>query len=313
MARGRSAAQHHAFLKRQGDARHLRIAKIPAHRGMLLDRNGEPLAASTPVASVWINPKELADSRARWTELEGVLGLGQGTIEQLAEERGRARIRLPAPPRRSAGRRGGRAMEMAGVHLQHEYRRYYPMGAVAGHVIGFTNVDDAGQEGLELAFNDELSGKSGRKRVIRDRLGRIVENVERISPAHPGRDLVLSIDRRIQSVTHRALLQGVQHHRAEPAPRWSSTCAPAKCSQWPTSRPSTRTTAPIGRAGAPQPRDRGPAGAGLHRQAVHGRRRARSRDRPSGFDPRYAAGLHADSVAIRSGISATTASSTSPP
>ena len=205
---------HHAFLKRQGDARHLRIAKIPAHRGMLLDRNGEPLAASTPVASVWINPKELADSRARWTELEGVLGLGQGTIEQLAEERGEREFvylrRHVAPPVAEAVG----AMEMAGVHLQHEYRRYYPMGAVAGHVIGFTNVDDAGQEGLELAFNDELSGKSGRKRVIRDRLGRIVENVERISPAHPGRDLVLSIDRRIQSVTHRALLQGVQHHRA---------------------------------------------------------------------------------------------------
>ena len=205
---------HHTFLKRQGDARHLRIAKIPAHRGMLLDRNGEPLAASTPVASVWINPKELADSRARWAELEGVLGLGQGTIEQLAEERSEREFvylrRHVAPPVAEAVG----AMEMAGVHLQHEYRRYYPMGAVAGHVIGFTDVDDAGQEGLELAFDGELSGKSGRKRVIRDRLGRIVENVERISPAHPGRDLVLSIDRRIQSVTHRALLQGVQRHRA---------------------------------------------------------------------------------------------------
>ena len=205
---------HQAFLKRQGDARHLRIAKIPAHRGMLLDRNGEPLAASTPVASVWIDPKELADSRARWMELEGVLGLGQGTIEQLAEERGEREFvylrRHVAPPVAEAVS----AMEMAGVHLQHEYRRYYPMGAVAGHVIGFTDVDDAGQEGLELAFDDELSGESGKKRVIRDRLGRIVENVERISPAHPGRDLVLSIDRRIQSVAHRALLQGVQRHRA---------------------------------------------------------------------------------------------------
>ena len=205
---------HNSFLKRQGDARHLRIEKIPAHRGMLLDRNGEPLAVSTPVASVWVNPRVLANSRERWQDLEKVLDLRPGTIGQLVETRsGREfvylRRHVPPVPAEAVG-----ALEMAGVHLQREYRRYYPMGEAAGHVLGFTNIDDEGQEGLERAFEAELSGESGRKRVIKDRLGRIVENVERISPARPGRDLMLSIDRRIQSLTFRALLQGVKHHRA---------------------------------------------------------------------------------------------------
>ena len=203
-----------SFLKSEGDARHLREMKIPAHRGMLLDRNGEPLAVSTPVASIWVNPKTFVGSRPRWPELEAVLGLGQGTIEQLIKERSAREfvylLRHIDPSTADAVS----AMKMAGVHLQREYRRYYPMGAAAGHVVGFTNVDDAGQEGLELAFNDMLSGQSGEKRVIKDRLGRVVENVERIRPAYPGRDLVLSIDRRIQSLAYRALLQGVKHHRA---------------------------------------------------------------------------------------------------
>lgn len=205
---------HHSFLKRQGDARHLRIEKIPAHRGMLLDRNAEPLAASTPVASVWVNPQVLANSRERWQDLEKVLGLRPGTIRQLAETRsGREFVYLRrhvAPALAEAVS----ALKMAGVHLQREYRRYYPMGEAAGHVIGFTNIDDEGQEGLERAFDDELSGEKGKKRVIKDGLGRIVKSVEGISPAQPGRDLVLSIDRRIQSLTYRALLQGVQRHHA---------------------------------------------------------------------------------------------------
>jgi cell division protein FtsI (penicillin-binding protein 3) len=103
---------------------------------------------------------------------------------------------------------------MEGVHLKPEYRRYYPMGAAAGHVLGFTGIDDIGREGLELAFDDVLSGENGARRVVKDRLGRIVENLERIRPARPGRDVVLSIDRRIQSLAWRALAQGVRKHRA---------------------------------------------------------------------------------------------------
>ena len=205
---------HNTFLNEEGDARHLRIEKIPAHRGMLLDRNGEPLAVSTPLASVWVNPKKLTDSRAKWPELERALALGPGAIEQVLEgrnNRGFVYVRRHVDP---SVAEAVEALGMNGVHLKPEYRRYYPMGGAASHVLGFTGIDDVGQEGLELAFDDVLSGESGARRVVKDRLGRIVENLERIRPAYPGRDVVLSIDRRIQSLSYRALRQGAQRHRA---------------------------------------------------------------------------------------------------
>ena len=205
---------HNAFLTEEGDARHLRIEKIPAHRGMLLDRNGEPLAVSTPLASVWVNPGKLERSRPEWPELELALALDPGSIEQVTEERGEREfvyLRRHVDP--SVAEAVG-SLDMDGVHLKPEYRRYYPMGAAASHVLGFTGIDDGGQEGLELAFDDVLSGEDGARRVIKDRLGRIVENLERIRPARPGRDVVLSIDRRIQSLAYRALRRGVQQHRA---------------------------------------------------------------------------------------------------
>ena len=205
---------HNAFLTEQGDARHLRIEKIPAHRGMLLDRNGEPLAVSTPLASVWVNPGKLASSRPRWPELERTLALGPGAIERVMRERSEREfvyLRRHVDP--SVAEAVG-ALDMDGVHLKPEYRRYYPMGAAASHVLGFTGIDDVGQEGLELAFDAVLSGEHGARRVIKDRLGRIVENLERVRPARPGRDVVVSIDRRIQSLAYRALRRGVRHHRA---------------------------------------------------------------------------------------------------
>ena len=205
---------HNAFLTEEGDARHLRVEKIPAHRGMLLDRNGEPLAVSTPLASVWVNPGKLASSRSRWPELEQVLALDPGSLAQVTEERGEREfvyLRRHVDP--SVAEAVG-SLAMDGVHLKPEYRRYYPMGAAASHVLGFTGIDDGGQEGLELAFDDVLSGEDGARRVIKDRLGRIVENLERIRPARPGRDVVVSIDRRIQSLAYRALREGVQRHRA---------------------------------------------------------------------------------------------------
>ena len=205
---------HNTFLKEEGDARHLRIEKIPAHRGMLLDRNGEPLAVSTPLASVWANPRKIVGSRPKWPELERTLDVDAGSIERMTEERGGrgfVYLRRHVDP---AVAEAVSALEMDGVYLKPEYRRYYPMGEAASHVLGFTGIDDVGQEGLELAFDDVLSGEDGARRVIKDRLGRIVENLERIRPAYPGRDIVLSIDRRVQSLTYRALLQGVQRHRA---------------------------------------------------------------------------------------------------
>ena len=205
---------HKAFLTEEGDARHLRIERIPAHRGMLLDRNGEPLAVSTPLASVWVNPKRLEGSRPKWPELEAALALEPGSVEQVMEDRGErgfVYLRRHVDP---SVAEAVDALQMRGVHLKPEYRRYYPMGAAASHVLGFTGIDDTGQEGLELAFEDTLSGENGARRVVKDRLGRIVENLERIRPARAGRDIVLGIDRRIQSLTWRALGEGVRAHRA---------------------------------------------------------------------------------------------------
>jgi cell division protein FtsI (penicillin-binding protein 3) len=203
-----------AFLIGQGDARHLRVVEIPAHRGKILDRNGDPLAISTPVDSVWANPRELAANARRWPELARLLGLDAKQLERLPAQRGEREFvylkRHVAPQLASKVEQAG----IPGVYLQREYRRYYPLGEVAAHVVGFTNVDDVGQEGMELAFDERLRGLGGAHRVLRDRLGRIVEEVESIRPPKAGGDLVLSLDRRIQYVAYRALLGGVKRNKA---------------------------------------------------------------------------------------------------
>ena len=202
------------FLIGQGDARHLRVEAIPAHRGKILDRNGEPLAISTPVDSVWANPRELAAELRRWPKLASLLGLDLGLLKRLLAQRGGREFaylkRHVAPGLASKVEQAG----IPGVYLQREYRRYYPLGEVAAHVVGFTNVDDIGQEGMELTFDERLHGVGGTHRVLRDRLGRIVEEVESIRPPKAGRDLVLSLDRRIQYLAYRALLGAVKRHRA---------------------------------------------------------------------------------------------------
>jgi cell division protein FtsI (penicillin-binding protein 3) len=202
------------FLIGQGDARHLRVEAISAHRGRILDRNGEPLAISTPVDSVWANPRELAAAPDRWPELAGLLGLDLGQLQSvLAQRGGREFVYL----KRHVAPQLARKVEQAGVpgvYLQREYRRYYPLGEVTAHVVGFTDVDDIGQEGMELAFDERLRGLSGAHRVLRDRLGRIVEEVESIRSPKAGGDLVLSLDRRIQYLAYRALLGAVKRARA---------------------------------------------------------------------------------------------------
>lgn len=205
---------HKAFLQHQGDARYLRVVSIPAHRGDILDRGGEPLAISTPVQSVWVNPARLVRERERWPALTRVLGLEGDELHRLIAERMQREfvyLKRHVTPMLAA-----RVLELGieGVYLQREYRRYYPTGEVAAHVIGFTNVDDVGQEGLELAFEQWLRGVDGSKRVLRDRLGRTIEDVERIKAPRAGRDLVLSIDRRLQYLAYRALKSAVHRHRA---------------------------------------------------------------------------------------------------
>jgi cell division protein FtsI (penicillin-binding protein 3) len=203
------------FLQVQGDARALRTVQVPAYRGMILDRNGEPLAASTAVDSVWVNPKEFGAERARWPEVARVLGMRLADLERVLAGRAAREfvyVRRHIEPE-LAGR--VRATGVAGVYLQREYRRYYPTGEVTAHVVGFTDVDDAGQEGVELAYDDLLRGRPGAKRVIRDRLGQVVEDVESIRQPVPGRDLYLSLDRRLQYLANRELKAAVTEHGAK--------------------------------------------------------------------------------------------------
>jgi cell division protein FtsI (penicillin-binding protein 3) len=202
------------FLQGQGAARYLREVSVPTRRGNILDRNGEPLAVSTPVDSVWVNPKELLQTPADIQPLATVLGVEADDIERRLTQRSTREfvwLRRRLHPDVAAEIE---ALELNGVFLQKEYRRFYPAGEVASHVIGFTNIDDVGQEGLELAYNDWLQGKPGLKRVIRDRLGRTVEHVEVVRESIPGHDLSLTIDRRLQYLAYRELKRTVLKHGA---------------------------------------------------------------------------------------------------
>ncbi len=202
------------FLNRQADNRHLRTEKISAHRGSITDRNGEPLAISTPVDSIWANPKELAAAVDRLPQLGAALDLdAEMLMRRVTSSLDKEFLYLKrhlSPDRAHAVM----ALKLPGINIIREYRRYYPAGEVAGHLIGFTNVDDEGQEGLELAFNHWLGGEAGLKRVLKDRLGRSVENVESIKPPRHGKDLRTSIDLRLQYLAYRTLKAAIQRHRA---------------------------------------------------------------------------------------------------
>jgi len=204
----------HGFLAKQGDDRSMRVVKIAAHRGAITDRNGEPLAVSTPVDSVWVNPQEINDNIDQLPKLARALKEDQQTLaRRITSNLDREFLYLVRhmPPEQAAHIK---ALGIPGVYLLREYRRYYPAGEVSGHVVGFTTVDDKGQEGLELGFDQLLNGEDGAKRVIQDMYGRYVENVESIRAPRPGRDLVTSIDLRIQYLAYRELKSAMQEYRA---------------------------------------------------------------------------------------------------
>ena len=204
----------HTFLAREGDARFSRVAQIVAHRGTITDRYGEPLAVSTPVDSIWVNPKELALATDQIPRLAAALKQDRQELARRITSNLDREFLYLARGRQPSEAEQIKALGIPGVYLSREYRRYYPSGEVAGHILGFTNVDDAGQEGLELAFDHWLAGENGAKRVIQDRYGRIVQDVESIRPARPGRDLVLSIDVRIQYLAYRELKAAIREQRA---------------------------------------------------------------------------------------------------
>jgi cell division protein FtsI (penicillin-binding protein 3) len=201
------------FLQEKGDARYSRVIEVPATRGRILDRNGDALAVSTPVKSIWAIPGDVELTGVQPGKLAQLLGLARGELEKKLET-GRDFVyikRQVSPDTADAVA----ALRLKGFYQQREFRRYYPGGEVTAHVIGFTGVDDAGQEGLELAFQGHLAGKPGTRRVIKDRLGHIVEDVESIRSAQDGRDLALSIDGKLQSLAFTALKSAVEQHRAK--------------------------------------------------------------------------------------------------
>ncbi|MEE8211215.1 MAG: penicillin-binding protein 2 [Acidiferrobacterales bacterium] len=205
------------YLQRQGDARYLRTVTDNAHRGMILDRNGSPLAISTPVQSVWADPPAFMRARQRWPALARVLGLQQRDLaRQVRKYADREFMYLKRHVTPDVAARA-RALKIPGVFLQREYRRYYPTGAVSGHVIGFTDIDDRGQQGLELAYEAMLRSTPGKKRVLRDLYGNIIETVESVSLATPGKDLVVSLDRRIQYLVYRELGAAMEAYNARAA------------------------------------------------------------------------------------------------
>lgn len=201
-----------AFYQQKADARFRREVPIPASRGMITDRNGEPLAISSPVESLWVNPQELSKHPDRIPELAEASGLPADELSRAVSQRADKEFMYLPRHRRISPVAAKRVLDLGipGVFSQREYRRFYPQGEAVSHVLGFTNIDDRGQEGIELAFDEWLAGKPGAQNVIRDRHGRIVEHVNLVRAAEPGKDLVLSIDRRIQFLAHRELRRALE-------------------------------------------------------------------------------------------------------
>ncbi|MAN50974.1 MULTISPECIES: penicillin-binding transpeptidase domain-containing protein [unclassified Marinimicrobium] len=208
-------AQGYEFLQGQGQARTLRTESISAYRGVITDRNGEPLAVSTPVETLWADPTLLLQSPERWNELARALELSEAELEaRLSRYSGKEfmYLRRHLPPQAAEA---VLALEIPGVYSQREYRRYYPAGEVAAHLVGFTDIDDRGQEGMELAYDAWLSGESGAKQVLKDLRGRTVKELQLVKSARPGRNLALSIDLRLQYLAHRELKAAVLKNNAK--------------------------------------------------------------------------------------------------
>ncbi|PSF10496.1 cell division protein [Marinobacter fuscus] len=204
----------HDFLRHQGDVRTIRVETIDAHRGVVSDRHGEPLAISTPVQTLWANPSETDPTDPALKSLARVLGMSESSLrERLQQYSGREFIYLRRKVQPAIAREA-LALGIGGIYARQEYRRYYPAGEVTAHVVGFTNIDEYGQEGIELAYNQWLTGEPGQKRVLKDNRGRVIKDLMLIRDARPGKDLTLSIDLRLQYLAYRELKAVVSAHKA---------------------------------------------------------------------------------------------------
>lgn len=206
------------FLQDKGDLQHIGIVDVPAYRGQIKDRNGEPLAISTPVQSIWMNTRQLKDSeKDKLSHMAKILGMTDKDMEAfLNKESGKRFVYVKRQINPDLAEKV-KALEITGVYFERAFKRYYPAGATAGHLLGFTNIDDIGQEGMEHGYDYILRGKPGKKRVIKDGKGHIIKDVENIQEAIPGQDLVLTIDERIQYLAYRELQTAVLKHKAHSA------------------------------------------------------------------------------------------------
>ena len=204
---------HKKFLQEKGDARYSRTLVLSAHRGKITDRHGELLAISSPVESVWASPPDVEINATQTKQIADLLGI---KIADLSKKLANSEREFVYLKRRISPELAAQVMKIgvSGIYLQREYKRYYPAGDVTAHLVGFTGLDDKGQEGFELAMNDALSGKEGSRRVIKDRAGHIIEDLQAVKVPQDGHDVVLSIDRRIQYLAHRELVKAVELHKA---------------------------------------------------------------------------------------------------
>jgi cell division protein FtsI (penicillin-binding protein 3) len=204
------------FLQEKGAMQQVDMISVSAYRGRILDRNGEPLAVSSPVQSIWTNPQELRAANVKQLQqLETLLDLPAGKVTKLQEadsKRHFAYILRKVNPQLAAK---VKAMQLPGVYFEREFKRYYPAGAISAHVVGFTNFEDIGQEGLELGFEDALKEHPGKQRVIRDGIQRIIAEVENVREPVDGQDLQLSIDQRIQYLAFKELQTALFDNRAK--------------------------------------------------------------------------------------------------
>jgi cell division protein FtsI (penicillin-binding protein 3) len=205
---------HDDFLQKKGNARYSRVIEVSAHRGRISDRNGETLAVSTPVESVWVSPSDVEADKQQVRKLAQILGLNIEEVKSRLFDASRDFVylkRLLPPDQAEKVVR----LNLPGVSLQREYRRYYPAGEEFAQTLGFTGQDDNGQEGMELALQEQLAGKHGSQRVIKDNHGYIVEDAGSLHPSKPGSDIVLSLDSHLQHIAYRELESAVRQHRAK--------------------------------------------------------------------------------------------------
>ncbi|MFT5571696.1 MAG: cell division protein FtsI (penicillin-binding protein 3) [Cryomorphaceae bacterium] len=207
------------YLQSQGDARYLRVQKEMPTRGMIVDRNGQPLAISSPVDSIWMHPSTILQQKGKYSydQLTKLLGISRENLLSKAESKKTRQfvyLKRHLPPQLA---KQILELNVPGINSVREYKRYYPAGPVMAHVLGFTNIDNEGQEGVELAYDKQLKGLPGRTRVLQDKVGHVVEYVEQLSRVQHGEDIVLSLDARIQYLAYRYLQATVKKNQASSA------------------------------------------------------------------------------------------------